>query len=44
MSLVSVVCVNLNGAKYLNKLLSSLEIQSIFKDIELVFVDGGSTE
>ena len=44
MSLVSVVCVNLNGGKYLNKLISSLERQSIFKDIELVFVDGGSID
>ena len=44
MSIISVVCVNLNGGKYLNKLLESLKSQSIYDDITLIFVDGGSTD
>ncbi|MEM3610310.1 MAG: glycosyltransferase, partial [Candidatus Anstonellales archaeon] len=40
---VSIIIVNYNGAPFLGKLFSSLQVQT-FKDFEVIFVDNNSTD
>src|SRR5258706_14749448 len=42
-SLVSIIIVNYNGMKWLDKCLSSLSLQS-HKNLELILIDNGSTD